>query len=148
MKYYRIFLLFFALLLLLSCDEELDINQITFINCNECYTDEPVRADIKIKLTDPYKYGSDYMKIYIDIYEGNLEDNDLIRSIQTSVTETGTTLPVNKKYTFTATYIIDNKTYIAVNSATIKVKYNKDSCEDPCYYTTPRSINLKLKYIN
>jgi len=147
MEAFKIFVIFVAFTFLFSCESDEEVlKDISFINCNECTADEPVRAEIRIKLADPYKFGSANDIVFIDVYEGNLEDEVLFRSIQTSSGETTTNLTINKKYTVTATYYINNKTYIAVNSITPRVKYTESSCEAPCYYTVPKSINLKLKY--
>ena len=147
MKAFKIFLIFVAFTLLFSCEsDEATLKDISFVNCNECTADEPSRAEIRIKLADPYKFGSANGVVFIDVYEGNLEDEVLFKSIQTSSNETSTNLTINKKYTITATYYINDKTYIAVNSITPRVKYTESSCQEPCYYTVPKSINLKLKY--
>jgi hypothetical protein len=147
MKPFKIFVIFFAFTLLFSCEsDEAVLKDISFVNCNECTADEPSRAEIRIKLADPYKFGSANGVVFIDVYEGNLEDEVLFRSIQTSSGETTTNLTINKKYTVTATYYINDKTYIAVNSITPRVKYTESSCQEPCYYTVPKSVNLKLKY--
>jgi len=147
MEAFKIFVIFIAFTLLFSCEsDEGTLKDITFINCDECTADEPLRAEISIKLADPYKFGSADDIILIDVYEGNLEDEVLFKSIQTSSDEISIILPVNKKYTITANYYINNITYIAVNSITPRVKYTESSCEAPCYYTVPKSINLKLKY--
>lgn len=143
----RSFFLFLVFTLFFSCenDEEL-LKDITFVDCNACTPDEPFTADIRMKLSDTYKLGSANEIVFLDIYEGNLEDEVLFTSYQTTSTETTINLPINKKYCIMATYYIDNKTYIAVNSVTPRVKYNESSCDEPCYYTAPRSLNLRLKH--
>lgn len=147
MKTFRIILIFLAFMLFFSCEEDEQTLQLfTIVDCNECTAEEPLKANIRIKLVDPLKFGYADERIFIDIYEGNLEDNVLFKSIQTSSNETSVSLPINKKYTFMAIYFINNKTYKTVNSITTRVKYNKSSCDEPCYYTMPRSVNLKLKY--
>ena len=135
------------MVLFFSCEESLqELQTISLIDCNECTEDEPQEAFVILKLGDPYKLGSTNGRIYININEGNLEDSVLFRTIYTMDNEISVFLPVNKKFTITAQFSINNKTYITVNSITTRVKFNKTSCEQPCYYTTPRSVNLKLKY--
>ena len=145
-KSYKIFFIFLAFSLLFSCENEELLRDISFIDCNKCTAEEPFTAEIRIKLSDPYKFGSADEMILIDIFEGNLEDDVIFSSFQTSSNETAINLPINKKYTITATYYVNNKTYIAVNSVTPRVKFNESSCDEPCYYTTPGSLNLKLKH--
>jgi hypothetical protein len=132
----RIFLLLLSVLLF-SCEEKP-----FFVQCDECVADEPLDADIKIKL-DRADYG---IATVINVYNGNLEDNLLYRTIQSSSDETSIKVSLNQKYTVTASYSIDGVIYIAVDSATPRVTYNKDQCNDPCYYVYDKSVDLRLKY--
>ncbi len=146
-KSYKIFFIFLVFTLLFSCEYDEDVlKDFSIIDCNECTVDEPSRADIRIKLADPYRFGSADDIVFIDIFEGNLEDEVLFDSFQTSGSEMTLSLPINKKYSITATYYINYKTYIALNSVTPRVKYSESSCDEPCYYTSPGSLNLKLKH--
>ncbi len=146
MKLFRIFFIFLVLTLFFSCENEEILRDISFIDCSKCTADEPFTAEIRIKLSDPYKFGSANEIVLIEIFEGNLEDDILFGAFQTSSNETAINLPINKKYSITATYYINNKSYIAVNSVRPAVRYNESSCDEPCYYTTPGSLNLKLKH--
>ena len=58
-----------------------------------------------------------------------------------------TSLPVEKRYTFSASYIINGVVYIAYDSVTPKLKYSKSECEHACYYVYNTEVNLALKYI-
>jgi len=131
--------IFFFLLTVFSfsCEE-----QPFFVKCDECTTDEPLKAQLKIKLDKPY-YG---VPTVINVYSGNLEDNVLYGTITTSSDETSLTVTLNKKYTVTATYYIGSISYVAVDSATPRVSYNKEQCNDPCYYIYDNDVNLRLKY--
>ena len=142
MKAYRIFLIFLMMALIFSCEDEY---KITFVNCNECTEMEPLLASVYIHLRDPYEFGSASGIISIDIFEGNFEDQVLFKSIETSSKETNIILPINKRYTLAATYVINNKNYIVINSITPKVKFTESGCDEPYYYTSPRNISLKLK---
>ncbi|HBE43419.1 MAG TPA: hypothetical protein DDW27_19905 [Bacteroidales bacterium] len=146
MKPVKIILIFVINVLFFSCEsEEVTLRDISFVNCNECSTTEPLNATVRLKLEDPYRFGPANPIIQIDIYEGLLEDNVLFRSIQTNSKETSINLTVNKRYTFAAVYLIGSHTYVAVNSVILRVKYTESSCDEPCYYTVPRSVNLKLR---
>ena len=114
------------------------------VKCSDCTAEEPVTTDLKVKLdnnTDSYGVAT-----LINVYEGNLEDNVLYHSY--NVSSSSTTIPVglNKKFTVTATYYIRAKTFVTVDSATPRVKYTKDQCDDPCYYVYDRVIDLRLKH--
>ena len=136
MKVIRL-ILFLFMAILFSCEE------VVLVDCNKCTREEPADADLSIKLSDTYNTSriSD-----INIYEGDLEDNILFGT--TSAYSKGITykVPLNKKYTVTVTYYLSSGTYTAVDSALPRVKYDKDQCDNPCYYVYDNSINLKLKY--
>ena len=65
-----------------------------------------------------------------------------------SVSATYTTIPVtlNKKYTLTATYYQPDNYYVAIDAATPRVKFEKNQCDDPCYFVYDKEIDLRLKY--
>jgi hypothetical protein len=129
-------LFFFVLVFTFSCEEQGFI-----VKCSECTADEPVDAVLEVKLDPDYYYDS-----LIQIWEGNLEDSLLLGSY-TSHTETFTqSVTLNKKYTVTATYHTSDKTYVAVDSSTPRVRYDKSQCQDNCYFVYDRILDLRLKY--
>ncbi len=84
--------------------------------------------------------------MYVFVYEGELEDNVVYDSALASLSEISFLVSLNKLYTFTATYSISGNIYTAVDSASPKVKYTKDDCEDPCYFIYDKTVDLRLKY--
>jgi hypothetical protein len=109
--------------------------------CPDCTEDEPVTTILEASLDNV-----NYSAAIIKIYEGNLEDNILLYTIQVASTNFSYEVMINKKYTITATYQIANDVYIAVDSATPRVKYTKDQCDTPCYFVYDKTCNLRLKY--
>lgn len=130
-----IFLLILAVFL--SCEKQGYI-----VNCSDCTTVEPSKTDLEVKLDNSYYLNS----VKIDVYEGNLEDNVLYSSFSASVKNTTISVTINKMYTVTATYYISNNYYIAVDSATPGVKYEKNQCNNPCYFIYDRKIDLRIKH--
>ena len=130
-------LIFIFMVLLFSCEDLATL----VVDCSKCKADEPSEAEIDIKLSDSYS------PIVINIYEGNLEDSILYRSIATTEKSTTYSLPLNKKFTFTASYYIaGGEYYYAVNSITAHVKYIEDQCDNACYFVYDNTVNLRLKY--
>jgi hypothetical protein len=128
-----------VLVFLFSCDKSG-----FFVICSDCSKTEPVTAVIEIKVDNTALLEG--VRTIISIYSGNLEDNILIiRYVATGpdLTYNGT---VNKKYTITATYNIDNKEVIAVGTVYPKVKHETEQCEAPCYFMYDKKVNLSLKY--
>ena len=128
-------LLFFITVFLFSCEE-----QGFFVKCPDCTTEEPVKTELVVKLDIGY-YGA---PILVSVYEGNLEDSVLYSSSQGSGTEIKIPVTLNKKYTVTAKYYYPDNYYVTVDSATPKVRYDKDQCDDPCYFVYDRVVNLRL----
>jgi len=132
-------LLFLFLVMCFSCEE-----QGLIIKCPDCLQDEPVNTELEIKLEN----SSYYHDALIQIWERNLEDSILLSSnsirAYSSTFKQGVT--INKKYTVTVTYHYLNDTYIAVDSAIPRVKYNKDQCDEPCYFVYDKVLDLRLKY--
>jgi len=129
-------LLFFVLIISFSCE---DMEQY-FVNCSECLTNKPEAALLEIKTE---KTGNE---ILINIYEGNVEDNILYESFLTISSSIQRSVPINKRFTLTATYSYEGNNYITVNSVMPRVKYTEDQCDDPCYFVYDKVVDLKLKY--
>jgi hypothetical protein len=128
-------LLLLIIVILFSCEE-----QGIFVKCPDCTKEEPVNISLDVKLSANY-YGTTIIKVY----EGNLEDSVLYNT--TSSTRSSLSIPVtiNKKYTLTATYYIPDKYYIVVDSATPRDRYEKDQCDNPCYFVYDKVVDLRLK---
>lgn len=130
---------FIFLIFCFSCEK----SGLYFVNCPDCTSDEPAKAELDIRLDL-----NEYERTEINVYEGNLEDSILYATFRTNGTSTTFSIPVNKKFTLTATYSKPGIKYIAVDSAFPHVKYDKESCDNPCYYVYNKVVNLKLKYTN
>jgi len=132
-------LLFIFILVLLSCDKEG-----WFINCQECVPEEPVVATLLINFES---YRRMKTTPQIEIFLGNIEDGRSIATFSQWIGTSSYTVSINKKYTVTATYIDESgNKYVAVDSATPRVIWVPDKCEQSCYYVYDRTVNLKLKY--
>ncbi len=127
----------FTLVIFFSCEK-----QGLFVKCPECLSDEPVDTDLEVKVDITDKEPS----VLINIYEGNLEDSVLYVSYTAIKSISYTTVNLNKQYTVTASYFRSGIKYIAVDSATPGVRYDKNQCDNPCYFVYDHVVNLKLKY--
>jgi hypothetical protein len=112
--------------------------------CPECSAEEPSSVELTIKVDIPV---STVHSFTVNIYEGNLEDNILIKSY--SMQNRNVTYfeaQLNKTYTVTASYTIGDRTYVAVDSTIPRVRYEPDECDEPCYYVYNKNLDLRLKY--
>lgn len=128
------FFVFALMVICFSCEEKKWL-----VNCDDCFEDEPLEAVIKIKLRDIQ------VPVTINIYDGDLEDNVPYDSFQASGTEYTRGTGLNKKFTFTATYNINGKVYVAVDAAVPRVKYDESLCDYPCYYVYDNIVDLRLR---
>jgi hypothetical protein len=127
----------FIIVLFFSCEK-----QGLFVKCSDCTTDEPVLADLQVKvdITDMEP------AVLVNIYEGNLEDSILYVSYTAIRPNSYTSVNINKQYTATATYLRSGIKYIAIDSALPRVRYDKNQCDNPCYFVYDDVVNLRLKY--
>ena len=143
MKIYLKSLIFILLIICFSCEDTTcytcDENG-WLIKCSECSQTEPALASINIKLTDTES------GVLIILYEGELEDGVVYASAEAGSPYYSFSVPLNKKYTVTAEYLINGITYISVDSFTPRVKYVEDQCKEPCYFVYDRKSDLRLKY--
>lgn len=129
-------ILLLIMTILFSCEEK---GLIT--DCNDCTQDEPLTAILEAEIDADYGKG-----VVIMVWEGRLEDNLLLDSLKIMTSSYQRKVNINQTYTLTATYIVNDKKYTAVDSATPRVRYTTDYCEEPCYYVYDLSLNLRLKY--
>lgn len=132
----RIFMAF-LLIFSFSCED-----QGLIVKCPDCVEEEPININLSVKL-DPGRPG--YVT-YITVYEGNIEDSVIYNTYNTMNSEFTIPVSVNKKYTVTATYFLQNNYYVAVDAAQPRVKYEKSQCDSPCYFVYDKSLDLRLKY--
>jgi hypothetical protein len=135
----KILRIFFLIILVLSFSCE---KKGLIVQCSDCTVEEPVTAVLEA-LLDPELYGN----AIIQIWDGNLEDSILIGNYGSGNSTFSRELTLNKKYTITATYHISNVTYVAVDSATPRVRYAESQCDEACYFIYDRKCDLRLKYI-
>jgi hypothetical protein len=138
-RFLKIHLVFTVMLLMLSCD-----GKFVLVNCDECTAEEPKTVDLALRLET--ESGS---TAQVDVYKGIIEDNILLDSFITNSTDYTYTVDVNTKYTFTARYehfAFSEKTIVVVNAVYPRVRYEKNQCENNCYYVYDKKVNLRVKY--
>lgn len=130
----RIFL-FLVLAAAFSCEE-----QGWFADCGDCTSDEPASDYLIIKFSENNPAAT------INVYEGELEDGVLLSSVNPPSDIYRIDVRLNKKYTVTARYERNGKTYTAVDSAIPRTKFTETQCEDACWYVYDNELDLRLKY--
>ena len=130
--------LFSVMTVFASCEE------MSLPPCEECYEDAPTEVTIDITLFNKYIAQCDITPV-IEIFD---DDNKILITSFTATSDCHSpSLPVDRRYIFSASFRINGKTYYASDSVTPKIKYNKSECEYSCYYIQNKEVNLALKYI-
>lgn len=138
MRIFRKTVLVLLLVVIFSCEK----TGLIIVECDNCLPQEPTVTNLDIRLDI-----SDAELVRINVYEGNLEDSILYASFRALRNTTATyRVPINKRYTLTAQYQIGGKQYITVDAAFPRVKFDKESCEEQCYYVYGKDLDLRLKY--
>lgn len=134
----HIFRLSFLLIivLLFSCDK------LFYVNCDECYTTEPVRIDVEILIGSGDGLSQQYD---IVIYLGKVEDGVIVDSFTTGYNAYFEAL-LNNEYSVTATTVIGNREYRAVNSVTPTTELVQDMCTEDCFVVKNNRVDMRVKY--
>jgi len=127
--------LFLVLAAAFSCEE-----QGWIADCGDCIPNEPATDYLLIKFSVNNPLAT------INVYEGELEDNVLLSSVNPPSDIYRIDVRLNKKYTATARYERDGKTYTAVDSAIPRTKFTETQCEDACWYVYDKELDLRIKY--
>lgn len=127
------------LIILFSCEE-------SFVgDCSECYPEGIPDAQLKILYRNPDRIP---LNPVVTIYEGPLEDGIIIREIvidmPVSFIEVDAIL--YKDYSATLEFYLDGRKYITTAGACPKAGFDKNSCEEPCYFVYDNVLDLRLRY--
>ncbi|MBN1108764.1 MAG: hypothetical protein JXR66_02905 [Bacteroidales bacterium] len=125
--------LFSMLTAFFSCEEFI------IVDCEECVENEPVEVYLIMQL-DINQTG-----VEVSIYEGFVEDSILFHRFTSYSEEAYYKAPMNKSYSLTAKYMINDMTYYVVDAITPRLVYEKEKCSEPCYFVYDRKVNLKLR---
>ncbi len=127
------------LTLLFSCED-------SFVsNCNDCYPDGVPSVKLKIYYRNP-----DYILVNpkVTLYEGAVDDGIIIE--QYIITEAFSYIEADailyKDYSATLEYYRDGRRYISTAGACPKTGYDKNSCDEPCYFLYDNIIDLRPRY--
>ena len=112
------------------------------VKCSDCLSEEPVDVVLDIKVDATHSS----IETIIKVYEGNIEDSVLYSTLKTINPNAYVKVTLNKKYTVTATYKEQNDFYVAIDSATPRVRFEKSQCDKPCYFIYDKVLDLRLKY--
>lgn len=125
------------IIVIFSCDP------LYYINCDDCFTNEPVSCNIELKIG--VNSGQD-IPFEITIYLGKIEDGIIIDRFYTGYNTSFSAL-INNEYSVSAVAEINGKTYRVINSTTPETELVENQCESNCFVVKNNSIDLRLKYL-
>jgi hypothetical protein len=128
------------LFLIISCKDKSSTVDCSTYDYSNCDTKEPFTGNFHIKLT----INPENQAVPITIYQGKLEDgNVLIHDTLTNETY-DTLLPVNNFYTVAAKYKVGSGTVTAVDGDKV-TKSSSTTCDSTCWSVKTGTANVKLK---
>ena len=133
------------MLILFSCEEGY------LTDCSECKAGAPEDASLEILIGYPHHT---VLNMVVTIYDGTIEDNIVIvRYNYGDLYADGDLYPerrvvvvLYKNYTATAEFTYNGQKYLTMAAICPKVRYEKNACDDPCYYVYDNILDLRLRY--
>jgi hypothetical protein len=134
MKFFWVFIT----VLLVSCNEKIFTGN---VDCDQCYVDKQENADLVIDLSVNKKYPA----VPVWVYEGDVEDDNLVYSDTAYSTPYYVYVRVGRKYSVKAEYRSAEKTIYSVNGTNLKTLVVTDACDETCYIVENQTIDVKLR---
>jgi hypothetical protein len=141
--HYLLLLIFFAAAFGLTSCRQNSISgsqDCTNYNYSDCNTTEPFLVGLNIKLT----INDENPRVPITIYEGDAEEQLIVRIDTITTTDFNVLLPVNKYYSVKVRYRKNGQTIYAFGGAKTK-KTGSTICDSTCWTTTEGYVNVELK---
>jgi len=126
------------MLILFSCEEGY------LTDCEECHVGIG-KVTLKIRVAN-----TDFIPLntIVTLYEGAIEDNIIIGKYTIEYTNSFLIEDVirYKDYTATMEFSYNGQQYITTAAECPKVRYDEDTCDEPCYYIYDNILDLRLRY--
>jgi len=113
-------------------------------DCRKCT--EGAMGDVKLELILGGSPVSGPFDKTVTVYEGAIEDSLILRRFGTEMGYMEIDAMLYKNYTVTLSFTIKEKSYITVDAACPKIRYDESSCDQPCYYIYDNVADLRLRY--
>ena len=114
-------------------------------DCRECYPDVTGRVTIRIRYRN---LNAVPVNPVVTIYEGAIEDSIILARyyVGDPTSYLSYDAVLYKDYTATLEFMYNGRKYISTDAARPKVRYDEDTCEEPCYYIYDNILDLRLRY--
>lgn len=127
------------MLLLFSCEDGY------LTDCSECNPDRQQTKALMRVLVGPIPVNINQI---VTIYEGAIEDSIIIvrYSYGDLYLDRRVAVVLYKDYTATSEFTYNGKKYILTAAASPKLRYDENTCDNPCYYVYDNVLDLRLRY--
>jgi hypothetical protein len=126
-------------LMITSCEKDIYLSE---VDCANCYTEKPTRADLDITLT----INDENPHVPLVVYRKEFEERIIVWVDTVSETNYSIEVPVNRYYSVTAEYSSGTRTIFAVDGDMLETKKITGQCDETCWIIRGGIINVKLKY--
>ncbi len=127
-------------MLFVSCERYEPLN-IGDVDCYECFNPRPEWVKLNVKVT----INHENQRVPLTLYIGNFEDGNVDWIDTTSSIDYWVDVHPDQYYSVKAEYKDGSKIIYAIDGDKIKLNYSKESCDEPCYYSTGGYIDVQLK---
>jgi hypothetical protein len=121
-----------------GCEQE-DLN--FFVDCDYCLDVIPKYDTLWVSVTINDENPFVLLEFFIGNYDDGIEDWTDTAFVEEFWLES----EVDVKYSVKATYLKDNKPYIAIDGDKLKVVNGEDECYSPCYYLRGGTLDVRIK---
>ncbi|MCF8368792.1 MAG: hypothetical protein K9G76_07090 [Bacteroidales bacterium] len=128
------------LILIISCERNEGLNVGQF-DCADCYQEKPdslfLNARFTINTQNPW--------VALVVYKGNVEDGIIDYTDTTYQQDYWLLVKVDEYYSLKAKYLKGSDTIYAIDGSNLKLRKTESNCDEPCFYTTGESLDVRLK---
>jgi len=117
-------------------------NRVLFVVCDDCYSDKPDEAEVKITFT----INKENSEVPFTLYKGKFDTGEAIYTDIARTSSYSLSLKMNQYYSVVAEYKSGSKTIRVVNGVKLTTYQDSESCDDPCWVITGDKLNAELKY--
>lgn len=138
-KYLKLLVIITPLFFLpLACEDM----EVLFVDCDDCYSDNPKYASISINFT----LNKENQQVYYTLYKGSIENGEIIASEVAITAIKIWYLPTNNQYSILAEYIQGGRCVNVVNGTDLRTRLDRGTCENECYIILGDKLDARLKY--
>jgi hypothetical protein len=112
--------------------------------CDYCYSEKPELVSANLIFSGHIIQEDEASSIWYTVYDGEAFNSEVIEEGYVNKSDFKVYLEPSKTYTVVAIYFLRDKTYYVINECFTKIKYLRQTCDNPCYYVYDIQCELNL----